>query len=348
MEPIWAMGLMSGTSLDGVDAALILTDGITVYDTAESIYIPYPSNFQDRLRSVLGKETASPSLIQESTQFHIQAIRELLYETKHKVELIGYHGQTIYHAPPKTVQIGNAQTIFDEVNVPVVYDFRTQDCLNDGQGAPLVPIFHKALVQNLHEPTVVINIGGVANLTYIDDDTLIAGDIGPGNALINDVMVRDFAKPYDENGVLAAANPVNQSALDLWLRDPYFDRIFPKSLDRDHFSSFKNVLSGGEAVATLTELTIQSILNSFSRLPKKPKYVYLCGGGAKNQTIASGLMPCITLKDSDMIEAQAFAYLAVRVLRGLPTSFPTTTGCTAPTCGGKITSPLEGGAGHSS
>ncbi len=336
MEPIWAMGLMSGTSLDGIDAALILTDGVTVYDTGESTYIPYPTDFQNRLRAVLGQEIAPGDLIQESTEFHCQAIHELLSKTKHKVQLIGYHGQTIYHAPPKTVQIGDAQLLTYTFGIPVVHDFRTDDCLNGGQGAPLVPIYHKALVQQLSEPTVVINIGGVSNLTYIDGDMLIAGDIGPGNALINDVMTQYFNQDYDVDGAMAAANTVNESVLDQWLSNPYFARPFPKSLDRDHFSAYKGVLSGGEAIATLTELTIQAILRSFSLLPKMPKHVYLCGGGAKNKTIRNGLMPCSILENSDMIEAQAFAYLAMRVLRGLPTSFPTTTGCTAPTCGGKI------------
>ena len=337
-EAIWAMGLMSGTSLDGVDAALILTDGITVYDTGETTYISYPADFQTKLRAVLGQETAPDDLIRESTEFHCQAIRDLLSKTKHKVQVIGYHGQTIYHAPPKTVQIGDAQLVVDTFGIPVVHDFRTDDCLNGGQGAPLVPIYHKALVQQENAPTVVINIGGVANLTYIDGDTVIAGDIGPGNALINDVMQRDFSLEYDLDGAVAAANTVNKSVLDQWLSNPYFALPFPKSLDRDHFSSYKGLLSGGEAIATLTELTIQAILRSFSLLPRVPKHVYLCGGGAKNKTIMNGLMPCSVLEDSDMIEAQAFAYLAVRVLRGLPTSFPTTTGCTAPTSGGKIIS----------
>ncbi len=337
MEPIWAMGLMSGTSLDGIDAALILTDGITLYDKGDSLYMPYPSEFQNQLRSVLGQETAPPEIIRKSTQFHLNAVQALLNKTSHPVKIIGYHGQTIFHAPPKTVQFGCAQTIVDAIGVPVVHDFRVDDCLAGGQGAPLVPLYHQTLMQKTDHPVVVINIGGVSNLTYIDDHVLIAGDIGPGNALINDVMIRDFDQPYDTDGALAAKNHANAALLKEWLKDPYFSMPFPKSLDRDHFSKNKECLSGAEAIATLTEFTIQSIRRSFNLLPKPPKAVYLCGGGAKNKTIAQGLTPCAILEDSDMIEAQAFAYLAVRVQRGLPTSFPSTTGCKFPVCGGKIT-----------
>lgn len=336
MEPIWAMGLMSGTSLDGIDAALIFTDGITIYDTDASIYLPYPKDFQDELRLNLGKEMVDQDIIQKSTQFHIQAIKSLLPKTKKTVSLIGYHGQTIYHSPPRTLQIGDAQLIFDTFGIPVAHDFRADDCSNGGQGAPLVPIYHKALVQNLKEPTVIVNIGGVSNLTYVDNDILIAGDIGPGNALINDVMVRDFNQEYDVDGIIASNSKINPIILNEWLNDSFFSAPFPKSLDRDHFSSFKEHLSGGNAIATLTELTVQAIRQSFSLLPKEPKYIYLCGGGAKNKTIRKGLMPCEILENSDMIEAQAFAYLAVRVQQKLPTSFPTTTGCITPTCGGKI------------
>ena len=337
MEPIWTLGLMSGTSLDGIDAALILTDGINVIDKGDSLYLPYPLDFQDRLRSMLGQKIAPQSLIDESTNFHIKAAQDLLNQTKHDVKLIGYHGQTIYHAPPETIQIGDAQALFKVTGIPVVYDFRTADCVAGGQGAPLVAIYHQAII-NDNQPTVVINIGGVANLTYIQDDTLIAGDIGPGNALINDVMMRDFGKPYDHNGFIALANQPDKDVLSRWLTDPYFTTGFPKSLDRDHFSKNTLDLSHETAIATLTVFTIETIKQSFKLLPKFPKKIYLCGGGANNQALVQGLQPCDILKDSDMIEAQAFAYLAVRVLRNLPTSFPMTTGCHTRVCGGRVLS----------
>lgn len=340
MEPIWALGLMSGTSLDGIDAALVLTDGERIYEIGESLYLPYESQFQELLRTQLGRRFPDPSVAQASTQLHIEAVHKLLNMTTKPIKLIGYHGQTTFHAPPITVQMGEGATLAQATGVPVVYDFRTADCQAGGQGAPLVPVYHQALCAGQAQPLVLINIGGVANLTYINDNILIAGDTGPGNALINDVMSRDFSRCFDEDGLIALTSTVNQEVLARWLQHPYFAQPFPKSLDRNHFRPFIEELQGAEAVATLTALTASSILGALKLLPQLPHKLYICGGGAKNKTLMHWLGPHVeSLPNSDMIEAQAFAFLAVRVLRGLPTSFPMTTGCEKPVCGGQIVYP---------
>ncbi len=337
MEPIWALGLMSGTSLDGIDAALILTDGEKMYEQGESLYAPYDHDFQRQLRSQLGQQFPDPEIALQSTQRHCEVVQELLSKTDKPVKLIGYHGQTTFHAPPITVQMGYGEMLADTVGLPVVYDFRTADCMAGGQGAPLVPVYHQALCRDKYFPVVVVNIGGVANLTYIDNENLIAGDTGPGNALINDVMWRDFGREFDQDGQTALKGKVNQSLLQQWLQTPYFSEPFPKSLDRDHFVKFLKEAQGVEGVATLTALTASSILKGIDMLPKPPQEILVCGGGVKNKTLMSLLgEKAVPLPHSDMIEAQAFAFLAVRVLRGLPTSFPTTTGCRVPVCGGRL------------
>jgi anhydro-N-acetylmuramic acid kinase len=343
MEPIWALGLMSGTSLDGIDGATLLTDGERLYEKGPDLYVPYDADFQDRLRSQLGQRVPDSQIAAESTRRHIDVVQKILAQTDKPIQVIGYHGQTTVHAPPLTIQMGDGPALAKAVGLPVVYDFRTADCLAGGQGAPLVPVYHQALCVDREFPVVVINIGGVANLTYIDQERLIAGDTGPGNALINDGMRRDFGQAFDRDGHVAASGCVNEIFLKKWLQDPYFSNPFPKSLDRDHFSRLTGEVNGQDGIATLTALTVHAILKSIDLLPHRPREILLCGGGAKNKTLLTGLkeglgkgVPITILPDSDMIEAQAFAFLAVRVLRGLPTSFPTTTGCREPVWGGKV------------
>jgi anhydro-N-acetylmuramic acid kinase len=342
MEPIWVLGLMSGTSLDGIDAALILTDGEQIYARGESLYVPYEHEFQRQLRSQLGQQFPDPLIARQSTQRHCEVVQQILSQTDKAVQLIGYHGQSTFHAPPITVQMGDGGMLADTVGLPVVYDFRTADCAAGGQGAPLVPLYHQALYRAKRSAVVVVNIGGVANLTYSDGDTLIAGDTGPGNALINDVMWRDFGREFDEDGETALRGQVNYSLLQSWLQDAYFHKPFPKSLDRNHFVGFLKEAQGIEGVATLTALTAHSILRGIDMLPQSPQEILVCGGGAKNKTLMALLgKKATSLPDADMIEAQAFAFLAVRVLRGLPTSFPTTTGCQVPVCGGRLVYPAS-------
>lgn len=342
MEPIWTLGLMSGTSLDGIDAALLLTDGERIYDKADNLYVPYHSAFRNKLRSQLGCQFFDQDIEEESTWHHINVAQQLLNQTNKPVKLIGYHGQTTYHNPPITTQMGRGDLMSREIGLPVVYDFRSADCSTGGQGAPLVPIYHQALTQDMDVPIVIVNIGGVANLTYIDRNVLIAGDTGPGNALINDVMKRDFDQEFDLDGQLASSYPIDREILTSWFQDPFFSKPFPKSLDRDHFRKFTTDIHGVSGIANLTALTAGAILHGINLLPGKPKQILVCGGGAKNKMIMKLLgNKARVISDADFIEAQAFAFLAVRVLRGLPTSFPTTTGCHIPTCGGQISQPND-------
>ena len=251
-----------------------------------------------------------------------------------------------------TVQIGDGAALARRLGLPVVHDFRAADVAAGGQGAPLVPIYRKALAlaAGLDGPTVVLNVGGVANLTYLNgDDDPIAFDTGPGNALIDDLMLRKQGVAMDEGGLVAGQGKIDYLALIDLLKHPYFEQVPPKSLDRNAFSSARvESLKLEDAAATLTAFTAQSIVNALSFLPEPPKLAVLSGGGAHNLTLRWELMqrlPCgMVLADmlgwsADGMEAQAFAYLAARRLKNLPLTFPTTTGVKAPLPGGLVAAP---------
>lgn len=356
MQPIFALGLMSGTSLDGIDGALIKTDGIHIHEIGPGFTIPYDKKFRKQLKEQLGNSIGSPELEEEITRRHADFVTKFRKKTKNtNIDLIGFHGQTIYHAPPKTRQLGDGKLLANLTNTSVVYDFRTQDCHQGGQGAPLVPLYHQALCRqaniSIQYPAVIINIGGVANLTYVDgspDADLIALDTGPGNALIDDFMMREMQQAYDLGGKIASFGKPKIDLLQEWLKDPYFQREFPKSLDRNYFNYLLNEIRGKnggiDGLATLTAFTAFSIFNALQQLPQMPNQIIVCGGGRKNLTILHWLkflcrkqqvIVCDELGwDGDLLEAQAFGFLAVRSLYGLPLSYPTTTGVSSPCLGG--------------
>jgi anhydro-N-acetylmuramic acid kinase len=279
-------------------------------------------------------------------------VKKLVKKVKQPVELIGFHGQTIFHAPPQTIQMGDGGLLARLTGIPVVYDFRRQDCEKGGQGAPLVPVYHQGLCATMPSfaegPTAVLNIGGVANITYIDGDQLIAFDTGPGNALIDDFMMREMEQPYDLGGKIASFGKPKIDLLQQWLGDPYFQKPFPKSLDRDHFQYLlkeaRGKNGGIDGLATLTAFTTFAVFHGLQKLPQFPKRVIVCGGGRKNQTILHWLRFLLKRSDvllsdalgwdGDLLEAQAFGFLAVRSRQGLPLSFPGTTGVSMPTVGG--------------
>lgn len=348
-------GFMSGTSLDGLDAAVIETDGINISKVVETLYLPYPAEFQKELKSILGSRELSPDIIKvirKLMDFHIRAFFSLKH---HKyIELVGIHGQTIFHVPKQgfhpaqSWQAADPEYLQEAIQKPIVYDFRSDDIRQFGEGAPLVPIHHLALFKNHPKPLAVVNIGGVANLTWIeseDPELLQAGDTGPGNALMNDFTMLRIGQPYDENGTLAKQGNVREDILEKWLSHPYFARPFPKSLDRDTFAFVKEDLRGisiEDGLRTLLEFTAQSIIQS---IPGKPEEMYISGGGSKNAFLMQRLqnlceLPVYPIEkagfSSDFIEAEAFAYLAARVIKNLPTSFPKTTGVKHPTCGGTL------------
>ncbi|RED53647.1 anhydro-N-acetylmuramic acid kinase [Aestuariispira insulae] len=355
---VWAIGLMSGTSMDGIDAALIRTDGEKVFDFGPALSIAYEQPFQDRIRAVLGlRETNDTvnALEEEITLKHADAVKALLEKagiSAAEVAYIGFHGQTINHVPSDrfTWQLGKGALLARETGIPVVYDFRSQDVAAGGEGAPLAPVYHGALALGLEKPVVFVNIGGVSNITYVGSDGgLIAFDTGPGNGLMDDLMLEVAGQAYDEAGKTAAKGQVDRAVLSELMDHPYFRRKPPKSLDRHDFS--KDPVEGlalEDAMATLAAFTKTAILRAMDYLPERPRTWLICGGGRHNATLMGmmrrklpGTVEPVDLLglDGDMIEAQAFALMAVRSARGLPISFPKTTNAPRPLAGGHLVKP---------
>jgi anhydro-N-acetylmuramic acid kinase len=364
MASLTALGLMSGTSLDGIDAALIETDGERVARFGPVGYRPYADGERDVLRQALAAATAltdraaRPGVLAQAeelvTRAHAEAVEDLL--RTHSIEraavaVVGFHGQTVLHRPERrlTVQIGDGVALARRIGVPVVHDLRAADVAAGGQGAPLVPVFHRALVDNLHRPhpIAVLNIGGVANVTYIDGADLIACDTGPGNALIDDFIMARSGAPFDRDGAAAARGRVDETWLARALSHPFFAVPPPKSLDRNAFASLDaSGLSLENGAAMLTAFTAAAAAAVVPRLPRAPRSWIIAGGGARNATMMRMLserLASVSVEaaqslgwSSDAIEAQAFAYLAVRSLNGLPITFPGTTGAPRPMTGGVL------------
>ena len=362
--PVWALGLMSGTSMDGVDAALIRTDGDTVTAVGPSRMEPYDEGFRDKLRAILGARQGTgeiEAVERELTVRHADAVRALLAAASiplSEVAVVGFHGQTITHDPANrfTWQIGDGDLLARETGIPVVCDFRSADVAAGGEGAPFAPAYHQAIMSGQAKPAVVLNLGGVGNVTWMDDGVPpIAFDTGPGNALIDDWLMTKAGISFDDGGRIAAAGTVDRDVLARLLDHPYFDRAPPKSLDRNDFSADAvSGLSIEDGAATLAAFTVESVARA--PYPKPPVSVFVTGGGRKNATLMRGLaeklgVPVRPIEDAgydgDALEAQAFAFLAVRHLRGLPTSFPSTTAVPAPICGGKLCHPPHGMPGAS-
>ncbi len=363
-----ALGLMSGTSLDGVDVALIETDGRRVKAFGPSGYRPYSEPERKLLRQALAEAVhleqrdARPGVLGEAertvTLAHAEAVRAFTAQhriTSEDIDIVGFHGQTVLHRPERkmTVQIGDAAALAKAIHIPVMHDFRAADVAAGGQGAPFVPVYHRALTQSLERegPIIVVNIGGVSNITYIDGtETLIACDTGPGNALLDDFVYRTTGQPFDCEGRLAAQGRVNVVWVARTLAHPFFTRPPPKSLDRNDFAHVElGEISPADGAATLTALTAGAIAKIVPLLPKPPKSWIVAGGGARNLTmmrmLRERLAPAtVEAADalgwsSDAIEAQAFGFLAARGLKGLPLSYPTTTGVPMPMTGGVIARP---------
>lgn len=351
-----AIGLMSGTSLDGIDAAIINSDGKVINSIGSSLTYPYDPKLRQKVRNLFGmpleSNAVTRSVSNELTLEHARAVRGLLELAGGKIEnidVIGFHGQTVFHAPEKsmTCQIGNGKLLARELGVTVAADFRTNDIAHGGQGAPLVPLFHKALAEPLEKPISILNIGGVANLTWISaDDGILAFDTGPGNALIDDWVAEKAGNGMDEGGALARSGMVDKEILRAMLTNPYFERPYPKSLDRNYFTLDPvRSLSSEDGAATLTAFTAACVAKAENILPSRPIRWLASGGGRHNLTLMSELRAC--LKDEvvpieiagwqgDSLEAQAFGFLAVRSLLGLPISLPSTTGCSHPVSGGTL------------
>ncbi|UGY02838.1 anhydro-N-acetylmuramic acid kinase [Bradyrhizobium quebecense] len=363
-----ALGLMSGTSLDGVDVALIETDGRQIKAFGPTGYRPYTDSERSLLRQALTEAVhltqrdARPGILRQAeqavTSAHAAAVASFMAQTRisaQDIDIVGFHGQTVLHRPERrlTVQIGDALALAKAIHIPVMHDFRAADVEAGGQGAPLVPVYHRALAQSLNRegPIVVVNIGGVSNITYIDGtDTLIACDTGPGNALLDDFMFRQMHQPYDTGGKFAALGKPDEAWIAQALRLPFFSVPPPKSLDRNDFAGLKlGAVAPADGAATLTAFTAAAIARVVPLLPKRPKSWIICGGGASNLTMMRMLRERLapaTVEPAealgwaaDAIEAQAFGFLAARGMKGLPLSYPATTGVPIPMTGGIIARP---------
>ena len=388
-----ALGLMSGTSMDGIDVALVATDGESVRERGPAMTFPYNAEMRalivqaivdaQNLTNRVERPGALPHAERELTEQHAAAVSHFLRKqniSRETIDVIGFHGQTVLHRPvefikpigePKavldtaiirveptrsvlTVQLGLGEMLADLTRLPVVYDMRASDCAAGGQGAPLVPVYHQALVAKLPQrPVAIVNIGGVANVTWIGrDGRLIAFDTGPGNALIDDWMRAYGGNDFDPDGQLASEGKVQQDILYAYLDDPFFAQRPPKSLDRHSFSlDFVKGLRAEDGAATLTQLSAEAIARARQYMPEEPELWIVVGGGRKNRTLMRALAGLVHHAvvpgeavglDGDAIEAEAWGYLAVRSLCGLPLTFPGTTGVPGPLSGGRLAKPGKG------
>lgn len=353
-KPTRAIGLMSGTSLDGVDVAWLETDGHTITHFGPTAGLHYEDQLRTALRRLLDlaptislNDPFLKDVEHRLTQDHAIAVG-LVGRT---ADVIGFHGQTILHAPGqhKTWQIGDAALLAKICRIPVVHDFRSADMAQGGQGAPFAPLFHAAMAANLPKPLLIVNIGGVANVTYLGENgEIIACDAGPGNGPLDDLARKHLGRSYDKDGALAASGSVDTTRLTTLLAHPYFALPAPKSLDRLTFSTLIaqaiEGLAPADAAATLAAFSIAAIAQI--PLPAAPLRVLISGGGRRNPVLMSGLTRAFNVPvqsveaagwDGDALEAQCFAYLAVRSLKGLPLSLPSTTGVSRPLTGGQFT-----------
>ena len=357
---VTAVGAMSGTSLDGVDVAVLKTDGRDIVGFGRSAFREYMAQERNGIAAGFGLWSgeaveAAAGVIETA---HLEILRDFV-----DVDLIGFHGQTLAHAPrvQGTLQVGNGAMLADDLGVPVVWNFRTADVELGGEGAPLAPFFHHACARYIGatEPVVFLNLGGVGNLTWVDpsiaephhEGALLAFDTGPANAPVNDLMQERLGLAYDRDGAVARGGVVETGALELFLAEPYFARMPPKSLDRNDFDEIVALvreLSDSDAAATLTAMCAAGVAEAMQHCPTAPSRVLVTGGGRRNPVLMQMLevsldCPVMAIEevglDGDMLEAQAFAYLAVRVARGMPTSCAGTTGVRAAVGGGTVSVP---------
>ena len=351
-----AIGVISGTSMDGIDVALIESDGEGKLKAGPAATFPYPKPVAERLRAVVAdsNEAQAPqtALERDVTDAHVAAVEAFLERfsiARERVALGGLHGQTILHRPREGVtrQLCDGARAAAALGFDVVSDFRSADVKAGGEGAPLAPIYHAAVAAGLARPLMVLNWGGVGNVTYLGaGGEIIAFDTGPANALIDDFIASRRGLAFDDNGMLAASGRVDSAALVTLMSDPYFERETPKSLDRNHFKALAacvESLSDADGAATLSAFTVEATAAALAHVPQAPARWLVGGGGRRNPNLMRRLAERLQVSvepveaigfDGDSIEAQCFAYLALRSRRGLPLSFPTTTGVPKPMSGG--------------
>ncbi len=359
--PVWALGAMSGTALDGVDAAMIETDGRAILGFGASGYRAYTKDQRRVIRAALGRWPGEPGVAEAAEV--VETAHAALLAGFAGAGIVGFHGQTLAHDPQGrgTHQAGDGRVLAEVLGLPVVSDFRSADVQLGGEGAPLAPFYHFALAKwiGAEAPLVFLNLGGVGNLTWIDpgkaapeqDGALLAFDTGPANAPVNDLVAARRGQVFDRDGALAAAGKADKGIVQRFLEEAYFYRMPPKSLDRDAFANLLPSvadLSDEDAAATLVACATAAVARGMEHCPAPPARVLVSGGGRHNPVMMAGLGAALACPvapveavglDGDMLEAQAFAYLAVRVARGLPTSCPATTGVAAAVAGGTISRP---------
>ena len=364
LELATAIGAISGTSMDGIDVALIRSDGRERVEAGPGATFPYPDEVVVALRAVVADPDRALGPLAELERAvadaHVAAVEAFLIQfaiDRASVALVGLHGQTVLHRPRErfTRQLGDGARAAATLGIDVVNDFRSADVAAGGEGAPLVPLYHAAMCAGLERPLTVLNWGGVGNVTYLGaNGEILAFDTGPANALLDDFVARRLGAPHDEGGALAASGRVDEGMVARFMRDAYFDRPPPKSLDRNHFHAAARAverLSDADGAATLAAFTIEATAAAARVFAVAPTRWLVCGGGRLNPTLMKGLAARLAARvepieaigfDGDVVEAHCFAYLALRSRAGLPISLPTTTGAPRPLTGGRF-SPAEPG-----
>ena len=368
MTSAWAIGLMTGTVLDGyIDIAMIRTDGTRIDAFGPWELAPYPTDIRDLLGKTFEAalewqfEGPDPAIFREAeialTEAQSQAVNLFLDKHGYKasdISAVGFHGQTVLHRAPEnekrgyTRQLGDGALMARITGTDVVYDFRSADMDAGGHGAPLSAIYHKAMLEKIHagDDTAILNLGGVANITWCSGDQMIAFDTGPANAPVNDWIMEHSGADMDLDGKTAANGTVDEDRLKTLLEHPFLAAPFPKSLDRFDFSaSMADGLNTADGAATLTAFTAGSVGKALDLFPKRPRRIIVCGGGRKNpymmkelaKRTGAEIVPAESLGlRGDAVEAECFAYLAIRSKLGMPFSYPLTTGVKEPLTGGRL------------
>ena len=355
-----ALGLMSGTSLDGIDASIIKSDGENNLDIIDNKYFNYPEEFRKRLSTFIIninnridiKENINTykSLERDLTLYHSKISKKILSENNLKVQLIGFHGQTIIHKPKDgySIQMGDANLLSQELKEKVIYNFRANDIKNNGEGAPLTPVYHKLLINKfkINKPTLILNIGGISNYTYFFNNTLAAKDIGPGNVLMDEYLKKTKGIDYDKNGDIASSGNINKDIINQFYEHEFYNTQEKHSFDRKEFDfSFVKGLEFEDAVATLTYFTALIISQNIKKNFDNEIEIILCGGGRRNLALVNHIKKLLKYKiklidefsvDGDFIESQAFAYLSIRSYLNKIISYPSTTNVLNPVTGGEI------------
>ena len=355
-----ALGLMSGTSLDGIDASIIKSDGENNLDIIDNKYFNYPEEFRKRLSTfILNINNRADieeniitykSLERDLTLYHSKISKKIISENNLNIQLIGFHGQTIIHKPKHgySIQMGDANLLSQELKEKVIYNFRANDIKNNGEGAPLTPVYHKLLINKfkINKPTLILNIGCISNYTYCFNDTLAAKDIGPGNVLMDEYLKKTKGIDYDKNGDIASSGNINKDIINQFYEHEFYNVQQKHSFDRNEFDfSFVKGLEFEDAVATLTYFTALIISQNIKKNFDNEIEIILCGGGRRNLALVNHIKKLLKYKiklidefsvDGDFIESQAFAYLSIRSYLNKIISYPSTTNVLNPVTGGEI------------